>query len=130
VPSHNETTQTAIAKAIGMTQQNISKTLMAAGVTVQKLIESLSKFLPELATTGPYKDYIRPSCITPQLLKEFAWFFDLEVMAIAVEAVQVIAADGWQGFLEFLEILPEPAQVKALAVLYSILAPPPIFQTE
>jgi hypothetical protein len=123
-------TQTAIAKAIGMTQQNISKTLMAAGVTVQKLIESLSKFLPEMATTGPYGDYIRPSCITPQLLKDFAWFFGLDVTAIAVEAIQVIAADGWQGFLEFLEILPEPAQVKALAVLYSILAPPPIFEVE
>jgi hypothetical protein len=123
-------TQTAIAKAIGMTQQNISKTLMAAGVTVQKLIESLSKFLPEMATTGPYGDYIRPSCITPQLLKDFAWFFGLEVMAIAVEAVQVIAAAGWQGFLEFLEILPEPAQAKALAALYSVLAPPPTVQTE
>lgn len=122
-------TQTAISKAIGLTQQAISKTLKAAGVTVETLAEMLAKFLPELATTSPYKSYTRGSCITPQLYKQFAWFFGLDMPAIAVDAIKTIAADGWHGFLELLANLPKPAQGKALAILYSLtsaIPPPPL----
>jgi hypothetical protein len=123
-------TQTAIGDAIGLTQQAVSKTLKAAGITLEKLAEMLAKFLPEIPTTGPCKPYTRVSCITQQLLSEFAWFFGLDIPAIAVDAIKTIAADGWLRFLELLENYPKPAQAKALASLYAILAPPPTLQTE
>jgi hypothetical protein len=123
-------TQTAIGNAIGLTQQAVQKTLKAAGTTVEALAKMLAKFIPEMATTVPCKASKRSSCITPQLLSDFAWFFGLDVTAIAADAISTIAADGWHGFLELLENYPKPAQAKALAVLYGILAPPPIFQTE
>jgi hypothetical protein len=120
-------TQTAIAAAIGKTQQAISKTLIAAGITLDKLIDQLSKYLPEIATTGPYKSSIRASCIAPELLSDMAWFFDLDIPAISQEVISVIEREGWLGFLKYLENYSKPAQAKLLAVLYSLMGtiPPP-----
>jgi hypothetical protein len=115
-------TQTAIAQAIGMTQQAISKTLRAAGATIEKLTACLSKLLPEISTTGPYQSSTRAGCITDELYKVFDWFFGLELTAIAQEAVSVIEREGWLGFLKYLEDYPKPAQGKFLSVIYTILA--------
>lgn len=122
--------QGTIAKAIGMTQQAISKQLKAAGVTVENLVNRLSKLLPEIFTTNPYGTYTRPSCETNELIKAFADFFGLDITAIAKDVVQIILADGWEGLLEILEHFPKPAQGKALAILYAMLAPPPILEPE
>jgi hypothetical protein len=115
-------TQTAIAEAIGMTQQAISKTLKAAGATLEKLTACLSKLLPEISTTGPYQSSTRAGCITPELLNCFDWFFGLDISAIAQEAVSVIEREGWLGFLKYLEDYPKPSQGKFLSVIYTILA--------
>jgi hypothetical protein len=119
-------TQTAIAAAIGKTQQAISKQLTAAGITLEKLIDKLSKFLPEMATTNPYKAYKRDGCITPELLGYLDWFFGLDLPAIAVEAISVIESEGWLGFLKYLEQYPKPIQGKFFGVLYSLMGTNPL----
>ncbi len=115
-------TQTAISEVLGMTQQAISKSLKAAGATIEKLVAALSKLMPEISTTGPYKSPTRAGCITDELYKVFDWFFGLDLTAIAQEAVLVIEREGWLGFLKYLEDYPKPAQGKFFSVIYIILA--------
>ncbi|MEB3160435.1 MAG: winged helix-turn-helix domain-containing protein [Synechocystis sp.] len=114
-------TQTAISEVLGMTQQAISKALKAAGATIEKLVASLSKLMPEIPTTGPYKPPTRASCITPELLSCLDWFFGLDISAICQDAIQVICRDGWDGFVTYLENYPKAAQAKYYASLWPML---------
>jgi hypothetical protein len=113
--------QTAISQAIGLTQQAISKTLKAAGVTVEKLVAQLEQMLPEMATTTPYGSFTRPSCSDSELMNQFRELFELDLVEVLADVIKHIEENGWTHFLEFLSFFPQPAQARCLAVLYPFL---------
>jgi hypothetical protein len=115
------TTQTAIAASLGMTQQAISKQLKTAGVNVRFLADKLAKFLPETSTTGPYKASIRASCSFLELLKDFAWFLDLDFTEVVEDIIQAVKTKGWPSFLDWVNCLPEPLQLRYYALLWVLL---------
>ncbi|MEB3311096.1 MAG: hypothetical protein VKJ02_12750 [Snowella sp.] len=115
-------TQTAIAKVLGMTQQAISKTLTDSGVNVSWIVEKLNKTLPNGYTTGAYKDSIRPSCITQELYKLFADFFQLDPLELLRDALDTIKERGFEHFAtEYLENFPKALQAKYLTLLWTVL---------
>jgi hypothetical protein len=121
-----KTTQAAIAKVIGQSQQAISKTLKQAGISLHEL----SKIIDEFFTTSPNKSSIRSGCIFDWVYSDFAWFFDLPVDVIAVDLIQAIQNGGMTGFKEYLANYPNPAQGKLLGILWTLLQDDQDFLTE
>jgi transcriptional regulator with XRE-family HTH domain len=108
-------TQGALAKALGISQQAVSKLLKGAGVTLQTLKTALEKL-----TTDPIKALYRAGCETNELLSAFDWFFDLDPADILTEATGA-AREG--KFTQWLDLFPAPARAKILGTLYAFLAP-------
>jgi hypothetical protein len=116
-----KTTQDAIAKIVGMTQQNVSKLLRAKGLTVEMLTQKLLNLLPNGYTTGPYKHFITASCMTPELYKAFSELFDLPIEDFVEDAIKVIQEQGLNYFWEYLLNFPKALQAKYLTVLKFIV---------
>ena len=123
-------TQKAIAKIVGMTQQNISKVLRAKGLTVEILEQKLKNILPNENTTGPIKDSIRASCITQELYKDFSAFFDLPIEDLIEDAIATIKTYGVDYFWEYLSNFPKALQGKYLMGLRHLLHDEPEFFSE
>jgi transcriptional regulator with XRE-family HTH domain len=123
-------TQKAIAKIVGMTQQNISKVLRAKGLTVEILEQKLMNILPNENTTGPIKDSIRASCITQELYKDFSAFFDLPIEDLIEDAIATIKTYGIDYFWEYLSNFPKALQGKYLMGLRHLLHDEPEFFSE
>jgi predicted XRE-type DNA-binding protein len=114
-------TQKAIAKIVGMTQQNISKVLRAKGLTVEMIEQKLKNILPNENTTGPIKDSLRASCITQELYKDFSEFFDLPIEDLVEDAIATIKTYGVDYFWEYLSNFPKALQGKYLIALRYLL---------
>jgi hypothetical protein len=123
-------TQKAIAKIVGMTQQNISKVLRAKDLTVELLEQKLMNILPNENTTGPIKDSIRASCITQELYKDFSAFFDLPIEDLIEDAIATIKTYGVDYFWEYLSNFPKALQGKYLIALRYLLQDEPEFFSE
>lgn len=114
-----QTTQTNIAEWLKCTQQAISKTLSEAGISLGELADRLACFT---STTGSNKDPSRDSCSPQELYQYFAWFFELDPIAIAQDAIETIKRIGWDGFARYLENgFPPTAQACFYSVLWSLL---------
>ena len=120
-------TQKAIAKIVGMTQQNISKVLRAKGLTVEILEQKLKNILPNENTTGPIKDSITASCITQELYKAFSDLFELPIEDLIEDAIVTIKTYGIDYFWEYLSNFPKALQGKYLIALRYLLQDEPEF---
>ena len=119
-------TQKAIASKLGKSQQAISKVLTNAGVKLSKLLQGMASSLSNKNTTPPYKSTIRPGCILPdEIYREFAWFLEIDVTALAMEVVEIIAAGGWEGFAQWIEALPIAVRARILGIIYALFSPEP-----
>ena len=120
-------TQKAIAKIVGMTQQNISKVLRAKGLTVKILEQKLMNILPNDNTTGPIKDSLRGSCTTQELYKVFSDLFELPMEDWIEDAIATIKTYGVDYFWEYLSNFPKALQGKYLIALRYLLQDEPEF---
>ncbi len=119
-------TQTAIAQVLKKSQQSISKALRKAGVSLREL----AQMIEEKITTAPYKDSIGTGCISNEFLKDWAWFFDLPLDAIAEEIIKVIQDGGFAKLKEYLEDYPNFAQAKVLGLLWGLMDTESTFVSE
>jgi hypothetical protein len=77
--------------------------------------------IEEKITTTPYKDSIGTGCISNEFLKDWAWFFDLPLDAIADDIIQTIQDGGMTKLKEYLKDYPDPAQAKVLGLLWGLM---------
>lgn len=110
-------TQTAIAKKLGLTPQAIQKTLREAGIELTTLTEKIQGII----TTGPYKDSIRSSCNFDWAYQDLAWFFELPLIEVATEIIQVVKSGGMEGLKQYLDTFSPAIQGKFLAVLAMLM---------
>jgi hypothetical protein len=110
-------TQTAIAKALDLTPQAIQKTLREAGINLNTLIEKITGII----TTGPYKDSIGSSCNFDWAYKDLNWFFELSLVEVATEIIQIVKSGGMEGLKQYLETYPQAIQGKFLSVLLMLM---------
>ena len=116
-------TQGALAKALGCTQQAVSKALKSANVTLSQLLAELEKL-----TTAPIKGPYRAGCETSELLRQFGFLFDLPPADIVADILS--AAKKGDPF-DYVKLFPEAAQARILGILYGLLSytapdPPPL----
>lgn len=115
------TTQSAIAAAIGKTQQAVSHTLKQAGLTLHQLTQMIEDLLPDSHTNRPNNYQERSICMTDWLYGDFALFFDLPIEAIAQDAITTIETYGLDYFWEYLSNFPKALQAKYLTALKFII---------
>ena len=117
-----EVTQAAVAKALNVSQQAISKLMANAGLTLQRLTELLNT-LPPSYTTAPLETLYRAGCITgEEYVNDFRWFLDLPPADIAIEALAEVKKGG-AAFKNWLNCFPAIAQTQVLAILWSLISP-------
>lgn len=115
-------TQTAIAQALNLSQQAISKALVKAGVSLEWIVGKLFEISSNGYTTAPNKDHSRTGCIPEQLYDGFREFFELDPLLLAEDAIRTITERGLTYFWEeYLAIMPKPIQAKYLTALVPIL---------
>jgi hypothetical protein len=119
-------TQTAIAQVFNKSQQSVSKALRKAGISLHEL----AKIIEEKITTAPYKDSIGTGCISDEFLKDWAWFFDLPLDAIADDIIQTLQDDGMTKLKQYLDDYPNPAQAKVLGLLWGLMDTESDFMSE
>jgi hypothetical protein len=114
-------TQDAIAKLVGMTRQGVTMALNRKGITLDWIVETVSKIL----ATEPYKDPLRDSGQNWGDYQAFREVFELDPVLIAQEMIEIIQDGGLSKLTEFLDYFPKALQGKLLMILWALLTPDP-----